>query len=65
MKSAVFFVLMGARVPSVLVETGFITNPTEAERLHSDRYLDILVDAIVTGVANYNQATKSGRVATL
>ena len=64
-KHAVFFVLMGARVPSVLVEAGFITNPAEAKRLNSDAYLDDLADAITTGVANFIQANERGAMTTL
>lgn len=52
-KQAPFFVLIGARMPSVLVEVSFISNPVEERRLKSDRYLDRLADGIVNGVIAY------------
>lgn len=52
-KQAPFFVLIGARMPSVLVEVSFISNPVEERRLKSDRYLDRLADGIVNGVVAY------------
>ena len=56
-KQAPFFVLIGARMPSVLVETSFISNPTEERRLKSDRYLDRIADGIVQGVLTYAEGT--------
>ena len=56
-KQAPFFVLIGARMPSVLVETSFISNPTEERRLKSDRYLDRIADGIVKGVMAYAEGT--------
>ena len=52
-RSAPFYVLMGARMPSVLVEIGYCTNPAEAKRLLSDKYLDSLSDGIVNGIVSY------------
>jgi N-acetylmuramoyl-L-alanine amidase len=52
-KQAPFYVLIGAQMPAVLVETGFITNATERKRLLSDRYLDKLADGIVSGISVY------------
>jgi N-acetylmuramoyl-L-alanine amidase len=52
-KQAPFYVLIGAEMPAILIETGFITNPTERERLQSDKYRQILSDGIVTGVDTY------------
>lgn len=54
-RSAPFYVLMGARMPSVLVELGYCTNPDEARRLSSDRYLAALADGIAEGVALYKR----------
>lgn len=63
-KQAPFYVLIGAEMPAVLVETGFITNPTERKRLLSKRYMEILSDGIVKGIGNYiqsiDQAYKGG-----
>jgi N-acetylmuramoyl-L-alanine amidase len=52
-KQAPFYVLIGAEMPAVLVETGFITNPTERKRLLSESYLESLADGIVAGMAGY------------
>ena len=52
-RSAPFYVLMGARMPSVLVEIGYCTNSAEAKRLLSDNYLECLSDGIVSGIVAY------------
>jgi N-acetylmuramoyl-L-alanine amidase len=52
-KQAPFYVLIGAEMPAVLVETGFITNPRERKRLLSDSYLNSLADGIVSGIEGY------------
>lgn len=41
------------RVPSVLVETGFLSNPEEEERLASSDYQDQMAQAICEGLKNY------------
>lgn len=48
-----FHVLLGATMPSVLVEVAFISNKQEAKRLKSQTYCEHSVDAIVTGVKSY------------
>ncbi|MDD3312105.1 N-acetylmuramoyl-L-alanine amidase [Pseudodesulfovibrio sp.] len=52
-REAPFYVLMGAKMPSVLVELGYITNRTEAQRLSSAAYQDYLAQGIVDGVLAY------------
>ncbi len=52
-REAPFYVLMGAKMPSVLVELGYLTNRAEARRLGSDKYLNLLAKGIVTGVLAY------------
>lgn len=52
-KQAPFYVLIGAEMPSVLVETGFMSNPHERRLLSSRAYLDRLADGIVTGIDAY------------
>lgn len=52
-KQAPFYVLMGARMPAILIETGFISNPHELSRLMSPDYQAALSDAIADGVARY------------
>lgn len=46
-------VLTSAEMPSVLVETGFLTNPTEEQRLRDSAYRDRLATAILAGVRSY------------
>lgn len=53
-KKAPFVVLIGADVPSILVETSFISNPREAKRLASSRYIDRVATAIMEGIIKYS-----------
>jgi N-acetylmuramoyl-L-alanine amidase len=52
-RKAPFWVLVGAQMPAVLVETGYITNPTEAKRLFNPYYEDLLAKGIADGIAGY------------
>ncbi len=52
-REAPFYVLMGAKMPSILVEIGYITNKTEAGRLKSDYYLRTMARGIADGVVEY------------
>lgn len=52
-KQAPFYVLIGAEMPAILIETGFITNSMERKRLLSDEYRDMLADGIVDGIDSY------------
>jgi N-acetylmuramoyl-L-alanine amidase len=52
-EQAGFAVLKAPDIPSILVETAFISNPQEEALLRSARYQDKLVDALVTGVRRY------------
>jgi len=56
-KQAPFYVLLGARMPSVLIETSFISNKTECARLTDPNYQEQLCDAITDGVRNYIKET--------
>lgn len=49
-KSALFYVLLGARMPSVLVETGFMTNPAEGRRLARAEHQVQVAEAIADGI---------------
>jgi N-acetylmuramoyl-L-alanine amidase len=53
-----FYVLLGATMPSVLVETAFISNPREEKRLRDPKFRARAADAIVKGVRNYATALK-------
>jgi N-acetylmuramoyl-L-alanine amidase len=48
-----FWVLVGAQMPSVLVEVGFVTHPKEASRLVSSRYQKKLALGLANGVERY------------
>jgi N-acetylmuramoyl-L-alanine amidase len=53
-KQAPFRVLMGAAMPAVLVELGFISNPEEEKKLLVPAYRDQLVDALVRAIARFH-----------
>ncbi|MGA6971014.1 MAG: N-acetylmuramoyl-L-alanine amidase [Candidatus Binatus sp.] len=55
-KMGPFYVLVGAHMPAVLVECGFMSNAAEAARLASARYQDVLAGAIATAVVDYFNA---------
>jgi len=55
-EQAGFAVLKAPDIPSVLVETAFISNPDEEQRLRSDAYQDQLADAIMRGIHRYFSA---------
>jgi N-acetylmuramoyl-L-alanine amidase len=52
-EQAGFAVLKAPDIPSVLVETAFISNPEEEARLRSDDYQEQLADAIMRGIRRY------------
>ena len=52
---APFFVLIGANMPAVLIELGYITNPDDAKRLASDAYMRALAQGMVDGILAYKK----------
>ena len=50
---APFFVLRGAGMPAVLVETGFVTNANEAQSLNTQPYQQRIANALCEGIVNY------------
>lgn len=52
-EQAGFAVLKAPDIPSILVETGFITNPEEESKLKNDSYQDELADALMAGISRY------------
>jgi N-acetylmuramoyl-L-alanine amidase len=56
-EKANFVVLRSPDVPSILVETAFITNPAEEKRLKSPAQRQKLADAILGGLRDYFEAT--------
>jgi N-acetylmuramoyl-L-alanine amidase len=57
-KQALFYVLLGTRMPSILVETGFISNPAEEVRLKSARFQEGTAEAIARGVKEYVESRR-------
>jgi len=51
-----FAVLRAPDIPSVLVETAFISNPDEERRLRDPKYQDDLADALMRGIVKYFEA---------
>ncbi|MEW6079354.1 MAG: N-acetylmuramoyl-L-alanine amidase [Thermodesulfobacteriota bacterium] len=58
-KQAPFYVLIGAQMPSILIETGFISNKEECQRLISPEYQRQLCDGILKGIKTYIERTTS------
>lgn len=52
-EQAGFAVLKAPDIPSILVETAFISNPEEEKRLTDDGYQDRMAEALLTGMKRY------------
>ena len=59
-QQAPFRVLVGANMPAVLVETGFITNPTEEKRLNTPDYQSQIVNALLSAVVRFKGSPDRG-----
>ena len=57
-KWALFYVLVGAEMPSVLIETSFISNREEEKRLSDNKYKEKIAEAIAGGISNYFESKK-------
>lgn len=53
LESANFSVLRAPDIPSILIETGYITNPQEEKRLSDAAYQDLLARSILQGLRHY------------
>lgn len=58
-EQAGFAVLKSPDIPSILVETAFISNPSEEEKLRNEHYQDKMAAAIVSGIKRYFNNTRS------
>lgn len=56
-EQAGFAVLRAPDIPSILVETAFISNPEEERRLNDNAYQDKMADAIMRGIRQYFRTT--------
>jgi N-acetylmuramoyl-L-alanine amidase len=66
-EQAGFAVLKAPNIPSILVETAFISNPQEERKLKSDAYQEQMADAVFTGIKRYfakNPPLARDRIAT-
>ena len=52
-KANLFYVLLGAEMPSVLIEVSYITNTMEESRLRDERYLQAAAEGISDGLVRY------------
>ena len=52
-KQANFVVLQGAQMPAVLIETAFLSNPSEEKKLRNPKYQHKLAKAVFKGIQNH------------
>ena len=52
-RQAPFFVLRGAGMPAVLIEMGYLTDPTESHRLTTAEYRETLCRSFAQGIVQY------------
>jgi N-acetylmuramoyl-L-alanine amidase len=57
-KQGPFYVLVGATMPSILVESAFLSNAQEEARLKDPAYLDLTAEGILDGVRGYISSLK-------
>jgi N-acetylmuramoyl-L-alanine amidase len=62
-KSAPFVVLIGANMPSILAEIGFLSNPKEEALLKKPDYRQKLAEALYRGVSRYADSLSHFQVA--
>ena len=53
-----FWVLVGAQMPSILIEVGYISHPSESKRIYSKQYQKIISKGIANGVVAYFNKNK-------
>ncbi len=58
-KGARFYVLKGVQMPAVLIEVGYISNPTEEQCFKSASYRQAVASAIAKGILNYKKVYES------
>jgi N-acetylmuramoyl-L-alanine amidase len=52
-KEALFYVLLGTKMPAILVETAFLSHAEEEQRLASEKYQEDVAQAIAHGVDDF------------
>ncbi len=63
LKRAPFVVLIGASMPSVLAEIGFLTNPADEAMLRTEQHRQKIAEALYKGVASYIETLSHFQVA--
>lgn len=48
-----FWVLLATKIPSILIETGYLTNKDEVKKLKSKEYQTILMEGVANGINRY------------
>jgi N-acetylmuramoyl-L-alanine amidase len=56
LKRARYEVLREARMPAILIEGGFMTDPTDARRIYDSKFRKRMAEAIVEGINAYKEA---------
>lgn len=54
-RSAPFYVLMGARMPAFLIEIGYLSNSADAARIKNPKYVQAIADGITDGIIAYQK----------
>jgi N-acetylmuramoyl-L-alanine amidase len=57
-KQGPFYVLVGATMPSILVETAFVSNEKDEQKLKDPQYQDLTADGILSGIKGYISSLK-------
>ena len=57
-KQGPFYVLVGATMPSILVETAFLSHERDEQKLKDPRYQDLTADGILNGIKGYISSLK-------
>ena len=53
LKAENWYVVRNARMPAILVELGFVTNPEDAKLMSEDQYLKLYSEALYKGIADF------------
>jgi N-acetylmuramoyl-L-alanine amidase len=62
-KKAMFIVLIGANMPSILAEISFVSNPSDARKLQTPEYRQKIAESLYRGVARYVNGLSGVKVA--
>jgi len=59
-KAAPLYVLLGAKMPAIMVECGFISNTSDKNKLTSPGYRDSIANGLADGLITYLQSSQEG-----